>query len=81
VKIKRNRTGEFDEGIIYACMQISQWNLFVKLTYANKKGKPSIYLYSTFYVGSQNLLWSWLTNLLLAYIIIGEWYSLIKGDL
>jgi hypothetical protein len=31
--------GEFDQSTLYACMEISQWNLFVQLTYGNKNKK------------------------------------------
>jgi hypothetical protein len=29
--------GEFDQGIWYACVEVSQWTPFIHLMYANKK--------------------------------------------
>jgi hypothetical protein len=33
---KNNRGGEYDQSILCACKEISQWNPFVQLLYANK---------------------------------------------
>jgi hypothetical protein len=34
-----DRWGELDESTLYAYIEISQWNSFVQLIYANKKWK------------------------------------------
>jgi ribosomal protein S2 len=39
---KRNREGEFDQGTLHAGTEISQWNPFVQLIYANKRGRKLI---------------------------------------
>jgi hypothetical protein len=36
---KSNQGDEFDQRALYSCMEISQWNYFIQLIYANKKRK------------------------------------------
>jgi hypothetical protein len=39
---KHIRGGKFDQGTLYAGMEISQWNPFVQLIYANTRGRTLI---------------------------------------
>jgi hypothetical protein len=36
-EIRKSNTDEYDQSTLYAYMEISQWNPFVQLIYANEK--------------------------------------------